>query len=153
MNKCQQPGCYRRVWKEGEKLCIRHDIQEVLQRHAPASESQRHRFTRNELQPADRRVTVKNGFESHFAAGFFLYPFHLRPLNFPDGSAFDAYDVVVMRSVKLYLITRFAIGSVDAVDQLAFLQHLNRAKDGHFADSVSFEGMINFIHAEVVMCV
>lgn len=74
--------------------------------------------------------------EADLSAGLFLDGFQLRPADFLDRAALDAYQMVVMRAVQLDLEAGHAVLAYDVVDQVGLFEHLQGPEDRGPAQAV-----------------
>jgi len=94
---------------------------------------------------------MPDGKETQCFAGFFLNPLHLGPLHFADPPALDADQMIVMRALKLDLKLCLPPRRGHALGQPALFEHFERAKDGHFADPLALEGLIDVFHRDMLL--
>ena len=92
-----------------------------------------------------------NDFKFKFFAGLVLYLFDFRPLHFHDPAALQAYQMIVMRTLRVYFKSRTPVGGGDALDKTAFFQHLKRPEDRDFPNSPTTQGCIDLLLAQVAI--
>ena len=81
---------------------------------------------------------MEKRFKTQIPTGFLLNSFDLGPLNLTNGTALNADQMIMMRSFVIYLEFGFAMGGGNAINELAFFQHLQGPEYRDLADSLPF---------------